>query len=328
VRAHRAVRRRVAQEVGELTRAVCDPRAARSLAKLVIDDVRARQHPTTHDVAVAVATRCSDDGQRSGLAAYLHVCRDVSFDTLGDLFAISPAAARRLVERGTGTTPITAGDDCRGWALVTPRPRRTPAEHHAAAGHLSLCRRCRNKLRAHTALEHRVAVAGSATFGASVAAAVGRAVAGGQAVTGTASALTAPILALSTAAALTAGVGAVAADRHQNSGPGRSVIDTHFSSTPSARPQGDVSTTARPTPASGGSTGADGVRVSPGPLRSQQPPAGLLPLPTTDRLPGRLDVPAPPLPTISGPVTVPSVPPLPLPSVSVSSPAVAVPGLP
>ena len=325
VRAHRTARRRLAQDVGELTRAVTDPRAARNLAKLVLADVMARPHPTARDALVAVATRCDDDDQRSGLAAYLHVCRDISFDTLADVFAISPAAARRLVERGTGTTPITAADDCRGWALVAPRPGRTAPELRAASGHLSLCRRCRYRLRAHAVLEHRVAAAGSAAFGASVTAAVGRTLAGGH-LAGAAGVITGPIAALSTAAALTAGVGAFAVTTHHG-GAARPVVNNMNDQGPA--PAATVAPKANhgskaPAAHSGG---ADGGAGAPSTQQTPTPgvaPSRLAPLPGSNllKLPQASPT-APPLPTVS-------VPPLPLPTspVPVPIPTLTLPPLP
>src|SRR4051812_15105753 len=216
MRTHSRTSRRLGQEVAELTRAVTDPRAARDLARLVLNDLSDIAYPHHQRVAAAVAQRCQDDAQRSALAAYLHLCRDLSFDAVGDVFGVDAGAARRLVERGTGTAPVTAAEDCRGWALVAPRAGRTTAERHAASGHLSLCRRCRNKLRAHTVLEHRVAVAGTTTLGASLAAAVGRTFAGHVA-TSAAGAVTGPLVALSTAAAVTAGIGGFAVATHTDS---------------------------------------------------------------------------------------------------------------
>jgi hypothetical protein len=324
MRTHRAARRRIAQDVGELTRAVTDGHSARALAKLVLADVRAQQHPTARDVVAAVASRCSDDAQRSALAAYLHVCRDVSFVTLANLFDVSPAAARRLVERGTGTTPITTADDCRGWALVAPRPGRTASELRAASGHLSLCRRCRYRLRAHAVLEHRVAAAGSAAFGVSVTAAVARTLAGGNLGGAAAGAITGPVLALSTAAALTAGVGAFAVTTHHG-GVTRPAVTNVSHDGPA--PAGDPPAAEPSTPAPANRSEGNGGAAAPSPSRTSVPgvtPSRLAPLPGSDLFkPPQVSPPALPLPTVS-------VPPLPLPtsSVPVGVPSLTLPPLP
>jgi hypothetical protein len=323
VRAHQSARRRIAQEVGDLTRAVIDARSARTLARIVLSDIRTQPHPTTHDVVVAVATRCSDDGQRSGLAAYLHVCRDVSFATLAEMFDISPAAARRLVERGTGTTPITAADDCRGWALVAPRPGRTEPERRAASGHLSLCRRCRYRLRAHAVLEHRVAAAGSAAFGASVTAAVARTFAGGN-LGGAAGAITGPVMALSTAAALTAGVGAFAVTTHHE-GTTRPAVTNVSHEGPAPAGNAPATEPSASTPAN--RSADNGGAAAPSPAQTPVPgvaPSRLAPLPGSNllKLP-QVSPPALPLPTVS-------VQPVPLPtsSLPVPVPTLTLPPLP
>ena len=310
MRAHRRAGRRLAQELGELTRAVTDPAAARELARDVQRDLDGRSWHGSRDVIAAVAGKCSDDAQRSGLAAYLHLCRDYSFDALADVFAVPPAAARRLVERGTGAVPITAIDGCRGWALVAPRPGRTDAELRAASGHLSLCRRCRYRLRAHAALEHRVAAVGTAAFGASVTAAIGRAVAGSHVGSAAAGAITGPIVALSTAAALTAGVGAVAVTTHGGgaSRPSLSNVRNDHHRAP-----------ARVEPPAGATTGPSAQRTTPaGTAPSAVPaPGGGAP---QQLLPG-------PVPT-SSVLKLPNVPPPSLPNVRISPPAVTTSPLP
>jgi hypothetical protein len=317
MRAHRRAGRRLAQELGELTRAVTDPASARDLARDAQRDLSRQPWHSTRDVVNAVAGKCSDDAQRSGLAAYLHLCRDYSFEALAEVFAVTPAAARRLVERGTGTVPVTAADGCRGWALVAPRPGRTDGELRAASGHLSLCRRCRYRLRAHAALEQRVAAVGTAAFGASVSAAIGRAVAGGHVGSAAAGAITGPIVALSTAAALTAGVGAVAVTTHGGGASRPSVTNVRNDHdreparlAPSARTT--VEPSARQTAPAGN---APVATTTPGRGAPQQ----LLPLPLPTSSVGKLPVVSPPrLPTvrISPPVVTTSPLPVPLPTLT------------
>ena len=317
MRAHRRANRRVAQHVGELTRAAADPTAARDLAQLVLRDLSDQSWHSNRDVVAAVAGKCSDDGQRSGLAAYLHLCRDYSFDSLADVFGVTPPAARRLVERGTGAVPVTAADGCRGWALVAPRPGRTQSELRAASGHLSLCRRCRYRLRAHAVLEHRVAAVGTATVGASVTAAIGRAVAGSHIGSAAAGAITGPIVALSTAAALTAGVGAVAVTTHGNGSSHPAVTNVHHNSND---PAGVAPASTAPDPRS------PAQRLAPvqgGPVVTPTPggvaPHRLVPLPDSSvlKLP---QLPPPPVrvPNVRvSPPTVKTSPlPIPLPSLS------------
>lgn len=316
MRSHRRASRRLGQDIAELSRAVTDPRTARDLARQVLRDLETQPRPSNRDVVAAVADRCSDDGQRSGLAAYLHLCRDFSFEALGEVFGTTAAAARRLVERGTGAVPVTSADACRGWALVAPRPGRTTSELRAASGHLSLCRHCRYRLRAHAVLEHRVAAVGTAAFGASVTAAVGRAFAGGHIGSAAAGAITGPIVALTTAAALTAGVGAVAVTTHHDSTSSTVVRDGRHD-------QGDPADVgSSPSPASNHAA----PRVAP---RSSEPPVAptpggvapnrLAPLPgqTLLRLP-QVSPPPLPLPTVSlSPLPITTSPlPVPLPSLS------------
>ena len=301
LRLQRRLGRRVVQDIGELTRAVTDPRAARDLAQLVTSDLGNAGHsPTAREVAAAVAARCIDDGRRSGLAAYLHLCRDVSFEALGEIFGVTPPAARRLVERGTGTAPVTAEDDCRGWALVAPRSGRTNPELEAASGHLSLCRRCRYRLRAHAVLEQRVAAAGSAAFGASVTAAVGRAFAAGHA-GAVAGAISGPIAALSAAAALTAGIGAFAVATH-DTGSDRPLVTNVSHDGPAPAP-GDhrQARGSQPANTSGGTAATAPPSTAPAPVPDIAP-SRLAPLPGATLLK---------LPQVSSP-------PLPLPSVSLS----------
>ena len=299
VRAHRRPGRVLSREVAELTHAAAGATAARELTKQVLVDLAAHPYPGSAAVASAVAGRCRDDAQRSALAAYLYLCRDQSTDELGTVFGVEPAAARRLVERGTGTAPVTAGDECRGLALVAPRPGRTIPERRAASGHLSLCRRCRNKLRAHAVLKQKVAAAGSVAFGASVTAAVGRAFAGSHVAGSAAGALTAPIVALSTAVALTAGAGTFALTTHGDGG--------HRTPTGTDRPQQGAPAGVRTTPA------ADTQPV-PGGTPSSGPSRPAPGLPTDRKL-----LPLPELTTVPLPTT--SLPALPLPSVSLSPPA-------
>jgi hypothetical protein len=328
MRAHRRANRRVGNSVDELTRAVTDARAARDIARLVMADLATVAHPSAQDVLTAVAARCTDDVRRSALAAYLHVCRDVSLEMLGQVFGIDSGAARRLVERGSGTAPVTAADECRGWALVAPRVGRTDPELRAASGHLSLCRRCRYRLRAHAVLEHRVAAAGSVAFGASVTAAIGRAIAGGNVGSAAAGAITGPIVALSTAAALTAGAGALAVTTHGHGA-------AHYPAVSHAHPHngGRVTVDATPAASSGPASGRGtsrrvGPAVAPtAPAAPAAPaPAGVTPsapapLPGSDLL--KLPAVSPPalplpLPTVSVPplIAPTSPPPLPLPSLS------------
>jgi hypothetical protein len=299
------------REIDELSRAATGPDDARALARGVRADLGDVAHPSSRRVAEAVAARCTSDAQRSTLAAYLHLCRALSLEAVGAVFGIDAAAARRLVERGSGTAPVTAADDCRGWALVVPRSGRTPVEHDAAAGHLALCRRCRNKLQAYTGLEQRVAVAGTTTLSASVIAAVGRAFAGGQVATSAAGALTGPVVALSTAAALTLAAGGFAIAMHQSGGT-RTPAELRRHA-PAPRPV-DASPVAvsrqAPTPASTTPGASTSVREPlPAPQRSQDP-----------GLPGTSVLPLP-LPSVSGtslplPLPTESAPALPLPTVS------------
>ncbi|HET6818514.1 MAG TPA: hypothetical protein VFH66_14900 [Mycobacteriales bacterium] len=300
MRTRRRLGHRVLHDIDELTHAASDPAAARELARLVMRDLDGDHSPTAREVVAAVVARCADDGQRSGLAAYLHLCRDVSFDSLANLFDVTPPAARRLVERGTGTAPVTAADECRGWALVAPRPGRTDPEVRAASGHLSLCRRCRYRLRAHAVLEQRVAAAGSTAFGASVTAAVGRAFAGSH-VASAAGAITGPVLALSTAAALTAGAGAFAVTTRDGGSQLPRVSNVshdgpapHGGGRAPARSSRPASSDANPTATSVPAT-------APTPLPDAAP-SRLAPLPGTTLLK---------LPTLS-------TSPLPLPTVSIS----------
>lgn len=299
MRAHRRTVRRVALEVAELSRAVATGAAALELSRRVLADLAGKPYVGDAAIAAAVAHRCADDAQRRALAAYLHLCRDLSLDAVATVFEVDRAAARRLVERGTGTTPITAGDDCRGWGLVAPRPDRTSAERQAGTGHLALCRRCRNKLRAHASLEHRVAAAGTATFGASVTAAVGRAFAGGHVAGSAAGALTGPIVALSTAAALTAGAGAFAITAHHGDvGSPAGVLRQHGHAPAGVR----GSTAPGPQPVSTTAPTAGPVRRAPSGPTPDLRPSRQLPL---------TDLPAVPLPSVTAPA-------LPLPTVSVS----------
>lgn len=319
MRVHRRTRRRVAGEVADLSRAVTTGAAAIELSRYVLADLAGQPYPGDAAIAAAVARRCADDEQRRALAAYLHLCRDLSLDAVSSVFDVDRATARRLVERGTGSTPITAGDDCRGWGLVAPRPGRTSAERQAGAGHLALCRRCRNKLRAHATLEHRVAAVGSATFGASVTAAVGRAFAGGHLAGGAAGVLSGPIVALSTAAALTAGAGALAITAHHGDADSPAgVLRQHdrapaeVRTTPVARPQSVVS--SAPT--------AEPVGRAPADRTPDLQPGRQLPLPGVTAVPlPTVSAPALPLPTVSvSPVPLPSasvVVPLPLPTLDV-----------
>ncbi|HET7529565.1 MAG TPA: hypothetical protein VFJ98_01250 [Mycobacteriales bacterium] len=329
VRRQRKARRRVGRDVGELTRAVADDRAARALARLALADLTLIEQPAPFDVASAVARRCDGDGQRALLAAYLHIVRDVSFDSLGHVLGVDPAAARRLVERGSGGAPVTTGQECRGWALVTPQPGRTAAERSAASGHLSLCRRCRNRLRAHAALERRVAVAGSATVGASVVAAIGRTLLGGHSASAAAGALTGPVAALSAAAALTTGVGAFAVSTHGGGHDGRPAShvrqDRSRPVSPDATPAAvshqigrPPSPTVRPPAAPVLPTRAPVTTPLPTTPRRLLPTAPSLPLPTVSPPPLPLPTvtlsPLPaPLPTVSLPVPLPTVSLLPLP---------------
>jgi hypothetical protein len=310
IRAHRRPGWHLTREVAELTHAAAGAVAAAELSKRVLTDLAAHAHPSSTTVAAIVAAQCSDDGQRSALAAYLYLCRDLPPAALGTVFGIDPSAARRLVERGTGTAPVTGGDECRGWALVAPRPGRTTAERRAGSGHVSLCRRCRNKLRAHAVLEQRVAAAGSVAFGASVTAAVVRAFAGSHAVGSAAGALTAPIVALSTAAALTAGAGTFALTSRGDGG--------HRSPAGTVQPRPGAPADGPAEPADADTTPA---AVS-HPLATSAPtgaPATAKPAPSVPGLPTvRKLLPLPgstsvPLPTVS-------LPALPLPTVSASPP--------
>ena len=292
------------REVEELTHAAAGAAAAPELTKHVLADLAPKPYPGSATVASAVAGRCSDDGQRSALAAYLYLCRDMSTDSLATVFAVDTPAARRLVERGTGTAPVTAAEECRGWALVAPRPGRTLPERRAASGHLSLCRRCRNKLRAHAVLEQRVAAAGSVAFGASVTAAVGRAFAGSHVAGSAAGALTAPIIALSTAVALTAGAGTFALTTH---GDGR-----HRVPGGTDRLHPDAPASVRTTPAAD-TEPVPSTAPSGGPTR-QAPPGSQPGLPTERKLLPLPELTTVPLPTVS-------LPALPLPQVDLSPPA-------
>lgn len=309
VRAHRRAGRRLTHDVGELTRAVTDRAAARDLARAVLSDLGGRSWHSNADVIAAVADRCPDDAQRSGLAAYLHLCRDFSFESLAGVFGVTPTAARRLVERGTGAIPITAADGCRGWALVAPRPGRTQSELRAASGHLSLCRRCRYRLRAHAALEHRVAVAGTAAVGASVTAAVSRALAGGHVGSAAAGAITGPIVALSTAAALTAGVGAFAVTSHNGSTSRPAVGHVRVNEQRPAPERPSPSVVAR---LSTQPVAPHASAPATAPMPSGVTPNRLVPLPASSLLN---------LPTVSPPA-------LPLPTVRVSPPAITTSPLP
>jgi hypothetical protein len=311
MRAHHRAGRRLAHEIGELTRAVTGPTDARELARAVTQDLESRSHATTRDVVAAVADRCCDDGQRSGLAAYLHLCRDFSFETLADVFGVNAATARRLVERGTGAVPVTAADGCRGWALVAPRAGRTQSELRAASGHLSLCRRCRYRLRAHAALEHRVAAVGSAAFGASVTAAIGRAVAGGHVGSAAAGAITGPVVALSTAAALTAGVGAFAVTSH-GGGASHRVVTNDVRGRDSHPAHVDT----RPVPSTEKPRRRNLGPATP-PTAAPTPSGGLLPRRLVP-IPGTTNLPLPQV----------SPPPLPLPTIRVSPPVIPTPSLP
>jgi len=320
IRSHRRTSRRVAQDVAELTRAVTDPTTARDVARKVLRDLEARPHVSSRDVVAAVAETCGDDTQRSGLAAYLHLCRDFSFDTLGEVFGVTPAAARRLVERGTGAVPVTTADACRGWALVAPRPGRTTSELRAASGHLSLCRRCRFRLAAAAALEHRVAAVGSVAFGTSVTAAIGRAVAGSHIGGAAAGAISGPIIALSTAAALTAGVGALAVTTHHDATTSPAVSNTvgHNESSPAGVSSSPAPTSYRQAPTA--VTRNNEPSVAPAPVGVA--PTRLAPLPgrTVLRLPN-LSPPPLLLPTVSvSPPAITTSPlPIPLPSLSLPS---------
>lgn len=326
----RAVDRRVARAVEELVLSVTDRDGAKALVRTVIADLEATPYPSALDIATAVARRCVGGPQRSALAAYLHLVHDNSLNTVATVFAVDVAAARRLVERGSGSAPVTTGEECRGWVLVAPRQGRTAAERHAAAGHLALCRRCRNRTRAHATIEHRVAAAGSATFGVSVVAAIGRAFAG-QSASAATGALSGPILTLSTAAALTAGVGAVTVGVHRgDASPPPAGRHAHQQQQRPAAPslRSTPAAVSRDVPAAQHTTHARAQHVgsspAPGPglLPTDLPkaPAVHLPLP----LPTSTKVPLP-LPTVSLPAIPPVHPPVHLP---VPTPTISLPPLP
>lgn len=283
---------------------------------------------TSFDVAARRAARaCTTEEARSELAAYLYLLPELSLDRIAGVFDVDVARARRLVERGSGPAPITSGDDCRGWALVAPQPGRNAAERVAATGHTSLCRGCRNRLRAHQLIERRVAKAGSATLGVGVVAAALRSIGGTSgAISGGASL---PIAMLSGALAITTGAGALVATHRHATTPLRSVVPAATVQSPTAAPAGGGSSTAatitHPHHASTSRTGSVDNPVS-NPSQSTAP----LPLPTQlPSLPGRntpLPLPGTQLPKLPVPVpTLPSVStsplPLPLPSVSLSPPA-------
>src|SRR4051794_37688488 len=336
VRRHRRPRRQLSRDVAELTHAAAGAAATGELTKRVLAELGDHAYPSSTTVAAVVAAHCADDSQRSALAAYLYLCRDLSLGSIGKVFGVDAAAARRLVERGTGTAPVTAGDECRGWALVAPRPGRTPAERQAASGHLSLCRKCRNKLRVHAMLEQRVAAAGSVAFGASVTAAVGRAFAGSHAVGSAAGALTGPIVALSTAAALTAGAGTVAITTHRGGsgsgsertpagtvrphpgGPAGGLVNTttDVHGTPAADPRTEPTDAPAVGPTAGPAPSVPGVT----PVRKLLPLPALtaVPLPTASLPP--LPLPRVSLSPVAVPTKLPTNVPLPLPSVTLPLP--------
>jgi hypothetical protein len=284
-----------------------------------------------YDAAAArAAARCRTDEERSHLAAYLYLLPELSLDRIAGIFAVDVARARRLVERGSGTAPITAGDDCRGWSLVAPQPGRNAAERAAAQGHVSLCRSCRNRLRAHRVVERRVAKAGSATLGVGIVAAVVRGVAGSA---GAVSSGAVPFAALSGALAVTAGAGALVATLHHGAGgrrPAQVVVPVVQVSSPA--------TGSRDRLSDGGDTQSGSVTRSQRRSGSSSTPVAGTPSPGTSSLPlptslptlpgrdtsvpliGRLPV---PLPSASVPVPSVSVSPpaLPLPTISLSPPA-------
>lgn len=284
-----------------------------------------------YDAAAArEAARCRTDDERAELAAYLYLLPELSLERIAAVFGVDVARARRLVERGSGAAPITAGDDCRGWALVAPQPGRTAAERAAAQGHGSLCRSCRNRLRAHQVVERRVAKAGSATLGVGVIAAVVRTVAGGS------GALTSggvPVAVLSGALAVTAGTGALVATLHHGpAGRGDAVVPVVQVTSSVDGDSGAV--LRRRSSASAAVTRSRRQRGTASvPVAGTSSPASSpsLPLPTTvPQLPGRdtsvplvgeLPVPSVPVPSVPVPSVSPLTVPLPLPTMSLSPPA-------
>jgi hypothetical protein len=324
---HRRTGRYTAREIAELTHAAVGAIAARELTKLVLADLAGQPSPSSATVARTVAAQCADDAKRSALAAYLYLCRDLSVDALATVFGVDSSAARRLVERGTGTAPVTGGDECRGWALVAPRAGRTSAERRAGSGHLSLCRRCRNKLRAHAVLEQRVAAAGSVAFGASVTAAIGRAFAGSHAAGSAAGALTGPIVALSTAAALTAGAGTFAVTRHGDGdrrAPG-GTVRPHPGTPAEVHPT--PAAVSRPVPSTAAPAVADGARRPATSPPGRTPDRKLVPLPGVSAVPlPTVSLPARPLPVASiSPPALPTSLPVPVPTLPVPTLPVPVP---
>ena len=328
-RASRRAVRHWRPAVAELAQVVTDGSSARRLTRDVAGALAcASDAPvSTAAAAAAVAQHCSDDGQRAGLAAYLHVVRELPLDEVASAFSVDAAAARRLVERGTGAAPVTSADACRGWALVAPHLGRTDGERTAASGHLTLCRHCRNRLRAHRQLEQRVATAGTATVGFSVATVVVRTLTGGQAA-GTVGTFGLPAVALSTAAALTAGAGALTATLHlghhgHGVAPGDRVTGVDDSGAVTVGGSGAARRDHGRVPDIVSPPGGGGTRTRP----PTTAPTGLLPSPVElPKLPvGGTSVPVPlpsvPLPTdLPVPTPTASVPSLPLPTVSVSVP--------
>lgn len=194
---------------------------------------------------------------------------------------------------------------CRGWALASRRPGLTEAETRAGAGHLALCRRCRDRLAAVERTRAQLLGGSAGVVGAVAAAQL--VPWGGAAATGAGALLTgkAGVVGLLGATVLATGGGVVLADRNQSHRP------------PTRPASGTPSEPATPgAPARGTAPGATPTSL-PSTAPTVAPRAGLpVPLPSGVDRSSSTDGPALPLPSIPLP-TLPPLPgllPLPLPT--------------
>ena len=300
-----------------------DPDRAASLARqgfaLALRGRRPLDDALVHAFARLAATTPDPDAARGRLLVLLVEVEHRPVDEAATLLGLGPDTASAMLPHARVLAGLPAlARHCRGWGLVSRRGL-SEAEHEAGAGHLALCRHCRDRL---AELERTRAqlLGGTAGLATGLAAAQLLA-AGGSAAVG-AGAGAGGVLATKAIAGLVA----AAAGTVLVAGSTAAVLqqpphEAGYSPAPAA---------SEPTPRSTGGAASPGpsakpllpgvnvpVQVPPVPIPAASLPALPLPtdLPTT--LPA-LPVPLPALPTL--PVPLPTLP-VPLPTLPTTLPS-------
>lgn len=334
-RAAAALRRRTGPQVHQLAAALAvDPRSVPALVRHALTDALADDDRDYGPAVVAAvqrragAVRVRPAASRPS-AAPLQQAVAVLCDAQGHSHASAAALLGQPVDRVATlhrAARTALGVDgpqvrCHGWHLVSRRADLTPPEQEAAAGHLELCRVCRDEVAARALARRRVQaglpLGGTAAGGLAVLLAN---LGGGSLVAGTTAIGAAAVLGVGALVAVVPPAGMTAQDPTSfapatASVPAGPVPTVEPAPPPDAAPVPavDPAPPAGPTPTRSGAAPTPAGAPSPAPGASP-PPA--IPLPTSPPIPLPTELPGPTSPPIPPPTELPgptSIP-LPLPS--------------